>query len=479
MPEFIDLREWISRAEKIGELAIVEGSDVKYEMGAVDEICSRNQGPAVIFQKIKGYRPEFRVMTNLLSNIRTVNLTFGLPLENTIKDSIEILTGNIVKWEGSAGKFTPKWVESGPIQDNVVTDDDIDLTIFPAPVWHELDGGPYIGTADAVITRDPDTGHINVGTYRCQLLDRRTVGMNVSLSHHGRIHRDKYFERGEACPVAVLFGLDPLLFAISCSELPHYISELDYVGAIRGESVPIIRGRTTGLPIPANAEIAIEGFAEPGLTRKEGPFGEWTGHYASGIKDSPFIKATTLYYRNDPILCGSAPSKASYSDEGFLRSIWRSARINELLIRAGIPDVKGVYSPPVGGSRYLDVIAIKQRYDGHASDAGHVASAFSGRYIVIVDDDIDPHDLDDVIWAISTRSRPSESDIIKKARSAPSDPTIPAHSPTFVTSRQIIYATKQYERLKDYPPVSIASQELREKVFYKWKEVFKERWRTI
>src|SRR5450759_2436733 len=264
MPGFTDLREWIGQADQIGELAIVEGPDVKYEMGAVDEISSRNRGPAVIFQKIKGYRPEFRVMTNLLSNIRTVNLTFGLPLENTIKDSIETLTENIVKWEGNADKFTPTWVESGPIQDNVVKDDDIDLTIFPAPVWHELDGGPYIGTADAVITRDPDTGRINVGTYRCQLLDRRTVGMNVSLSHHGRIHRDKYFERGESCPVVVLFGLDPLLFAISCSELPHYISELYYVGAIRGESVPVIRGRTTGLPIPANAEIAIEGFAEPG-----------------------------------------------------------------------------------------------------------------------------------------------------------------------------------------------------------------------
>ena len=96
----------------------------------------------------------------------------------------------------------------------------------------------------------------------------------------------------------------------------------------------------------------------------------------------------TLYYRNDPILCGSVPSKAAYSDEGFLRGIWRSALIADLLNRAGIPDIQGVYSPPVAGSRYLDIISIKQRYDGHAADAGHVASAFFGRYIVIVDDDI-------------------------------------------------------------------------------------------
>lgn len=479
MVKFKDLREWISQAEEIGELVHVTGADTRYEIGAIDAITSRNQGPAVLFHEIKGYPPNFRMMTNLLSNIKTINLTFGLPLDYTIRDTVENLSKKIMECERTADNFAPRWLEKGPILENVVQDDGIDLTIFPTPVWHELDGGPYIGTADATITRDPDTGHTNMGTYRCQLFGRCTIGMNIAPSHHGRIHQDKYFDQGKACPMVVVFGLDPLLFAISSSRIPERISELNYIGALRGEPVPVIKGRVTGLPIPANAEIAIEGFTEPNRTRKEGPFGEWTGHYASGVMDSPFIQATTLYYRNDPILCGSAPSKASYSDEGFMRSIWRSALIYNLLVHAGIPDIKGVYCPPVGGSRNLDIISIKQRYEGHATDAGHVASAFSGRYTIIVDDDVDPYDLEDVIWALTMRSRPIESDIIKKARSNPTDPSVRLPTPTFTTSRQIIYAVKPYERLKEFPPVSMASAELRGSVFDKWKDVFKDRWQTI
>ncbi len=141
MSTFQDLREVMSQAEKIGELAIVEGADIKYEIGAVNEITSRNQGPMVLFQKIKGYPPNFKVITNLLSNIRTVNLTFGFPLENTIRDTVELLTRKTAEWEKDLPNFAPKWVESGPILENVVKDDDIDLTIFPTPVWHDLDVG--------------------------------------------------------------------------------------------------------------------------------------------------------------------------------------------------------------------------------------------------------------------------------------------------------------------------------------------------
>lgn len=479
-----DVREWIERAKKAGELEVVEGADTKFEIGTITQVNSKNLGPGVLFEKIKGYDPNFRVLTNMVSNIKTINLTFGLPLENSIRDTVETLRQKFPEWEKAAENFPPRVVETGPIMENIVKDDDIDLNKFPVPIWHELDGGPYIGTSDAVITRDPDTSYINVGTYRGQLLDSKSVGFYSSQGHHGRLHREKYFEKGESCPVAMVFGPDPLLFSISGNEIPDQISEFNYVGAIKGESMPVIRGRVTGLPIPANAEIAIEGFVDPKARKKEGQFGEWAGHYAGGVTDQPFLKAATLYYRNNPILCGAPPAKGMYSPHVFLRCLWRSVILYNELLKASIPGVKGVWCHPVGGPRKLQVISIEQRYDGHATQVGHVAAqtragAFHGRYTIVVDDDIDPYDLEDVMWATSVRSNPIESDIIKKSWTSPTDPVVRRPAESFTTSREIIYAVKPYEWRHEYPKVNVASPELRKKAFDKYKQIFKGRWQNF
>ena len=169
-------------------------------------------------------------------------------------------------------------------------------------MWHELDGGRYIGTALGVITRDPDTGDCNMGAYRGQLFDGRSVGSYMTVGKQGRLHRDKYFERGEPCPQVIVIGIDPLSFALSATEVPRSVFELDYLGAIRNKPVPVIKGKVTGLPIPAEAEIAIEGFANPRDTKIEGRFGEWPGTYGSKPSPQPFVKAEALYYRTDPIL---------------------------------------------------------------------------------------------------------------------------------------------------------------------------------
>ncbi len=311
MVNFRDTREWLDIAEKIGELTVLKGADRQYEIGTIAQLSARNEGPALLFQGIKGYPEDFRILTNMTASIRCLNLTLGLPIDNSLRATIETLAkGMIAGWENRSKDYPPKVVDSAPILENVVEGDDIDLNIFPVPMWHELDGGPYIGTANSVITRDPDTGVVNAGTYRGQLHDRNSVGMMVTHGHHGYIHRQKYFARGERCPVVMVFGVDPLLWTLSTTSISPDISELNYVGAIRGEPLSVIKGRVTGLPIPANAEIAIEGFAEPGLTKKEGRFGEWQGYYAGGVTEQPFVKASTLYYRNAPILTGAPPAKA-------------------------------------------------------------------------------------------------------------------------------------------------------------------------
>jgi 4-hydroxy-3-polyprenylbenzoate decarboxylase len=481
-----DLREWIEQAKAIGELTVIEGADTHLEIGTLSQVVARNQGPAVLHDKIKGYPAGFRVLTNSMSNIKTFNLTFGLALDYAIKDSVEALRTRITDWERQASSFQPKFVDKAPILENVVQGDKIDLNIFPVPFWHELDGGPYIGTADSVITRDPDTGQVNYGTYRSQRLDGQSVGMMVTHGHQGRLHRDKYFDRGEPCPVAMVFGHAPLFFGISAASIPEEICELNYIGAIIGEPVEVIKGRVTGLPIPANAEIAIEGFVDPAVTKKEGRFGEWQGYYAGSVTDQPFLKPTALYYRNNPILLGSPPAKGLWNDAAILRSVLRSALIYNEIVASGVPGVKGVWCPPAGGVRYLQVISIKQMYGGHATHAGHAAvssrtGAFAGRYTIIVDDDVNPYDMEDVIWAVATRSLPSEADLLKKTWGSHSEPLF--HRPTSAAvdstpSRAIIYAVKPYEWKDEFAPVNLASEADRKLVFDRWKGKFKDRLQT-
>ncbi len=481
MAKFKDLREWIEQAKKIDEVVVIEGADLRYEIGTINQLTAKNEGPAVLHQNIKGYPPNFRVLTNLLSNIRTFNLSLGFPLDNTIRDTVETLREKVREWQLVLQDFPPKVVERAPILENVVEDEDIDLSKFPVPLWHELDGGPFIGTADAVITQDPDTGEINAGTYRCQLHDRQTVGLNIAPGHHGRIHREKYFERGEACPIVAVFGIDPLLFGVASNQVPQGVNELNYVGAIMGEPVPVIKGRVTGLPIPANAEIAIEGFVDPVATKKEGPFGEFTGYYGGGAAEQPFIKAVTLYHRHDPILTCSPPAKGLYCDEAFSRSIWKSAFLYNELLGANVPGIKGVWFPP-----HYVIVSIKQQYGGHATQAGHVASQastttlfISANYTIVVDDDIDPYDFDDVMWAVGTRSSPIETDIIKKVRTSRIDPALRKPASSLTVSNAIIYAVKPFEWRNEFPPTAIASEELRRKAFDTWKDTFKGRWQSI
>lgn len=480
---FEDLRQWIDEAEKLGELAVIESGDTN-EFGVISQLTARNKGPAVLHQKLKGYDPGFRVITNLMANIRTFNMTFGFPVDYTIRDTVEALSGKAREWPESAEGFPPTVVETGPIFENIVRGDDINLSILPVPKWHDLDGGPYIGTADAVITRDPDTGLVNLGTYRSQLLDSRAVAIYIAQGHHGMFHMRKYFKRSEPCPIVIVYGSDPLVFAIAAQEIPQNVPELNYVGAIKGEAVPVVMGKVTGLPIPARAEIAVEGFVYPGETRPEGPFGEWPGYYAGGVVERPFLKPEVLYYRNEAILTGCPPAKAAYGDTVFFRAVWRSAMIHSELSYANVPGIKGVWCPTAGGNRHLVIVSIEQLFDGHATQAGIVAtqtraSAAQGRYTIVVDDDIDIYDWEDVMWAISTRSYPLEIDFIKKTWSTDTDPTVRKPSQTKTTSRAIIYAVKPYEWIDEFPEVNLASGEVRKQVFDKWKHIFGNRWQTI
>ncbi len=423
-----DLREWLTNAERLGEVRNISGASWEKDMGLVAEAILRDEnGPCVVFDDVPGCPKGFRMLLNMFAGKRR-NMTFGFP-------------ENLSKWELSDGyreayladpKTIPhEIVEDGPIFENIMTGDDIDITKFPAPIWHEKDGGRYIGTGTFSITRDPDEHWLNAGAYRAMVHDKKTVGLVMAKGHHGWLHREKHFKRGEKLPIAMVLGGDPIAFFYGGVEAPYGVFELDIIGGMRGRPTRMVNGKVTGLPFPANAEVVIEGYVSPDETRPEGPFGEWTGHYAGGVRDMPVINIEAIYHRNDPILLGVPPMGGGPDEMARYRAVMRSALIKQNMTNAGVPNVQQVWCHEIGGARMLHAVSIKQSYPGHAVQAAHIAaqcgaSAYASKYVVVCDEDIDVTNLDQMLWCWITRTDPVEAiKFIEGSWDSNADPSIP------------------------------------------------------
>jgi 4-hydroxy-3-polyprenylbenzoate decarboxylase len=269
-------------------------------------------------------------------------------------------------------------------------------------------------------------------------------------------------------PVAMVLGGDPLSFFYGGLEVPYGTFELDVVGGIRGRPMKMIKGKVTGLPFPADAEIVLEGFVQPGKTRIEGPFGEWTGHYAGGAKEWPVLDVHAIYHRNDPILVGVPPMGAGPDEMARYRAVLRSATIKENMTKAGVPGVEQVWCHEIGAARAFHGVSIKQRYPGHAVQAGMVAaqcggSAYASKYIVVVDEDVDATNLEHLLWAMVMRTDPKHSiQFIEGAWDSPADPALPPERRAvgdMTHSVAVINACKPYHWRDQFPPSNTPSAE--------------------
>ena len=466
-----DLREYIDAVDRLGELRVVNGADWDLEIGAITEVAARATQPKVVlFDNIKGYPKGFRVIVNAVCSAATTSLAFGLDPTLPGLDMIKA-------WKKKLGSYKPLKpvnVATGPITEHVESGDRVDMLKFPTPRWHEDDGGRYIGTGCLVILQDPDEQWTNFGTYRVCVYDRDTLGIWISPGKHGRLIREKYWSRGKPCPVAITFGQDPVLAKVGSWYEPWGVSEIEIAGWLRNEPVQVVRGQETGLPIPATSELAIEGYIMPseGESRSEGPFGEWTGYYASGARNEPVVKVKNVMYRNDPIIFGMPPGISGKSVPLSAANVWLA------LEKAGVTDVQGVWEYTI---RYLTVISIKQKYGGHAKRAAMAllgsTYGYHRRFVIIVDDDIDPSNIDDVLWALSTRCDPATAiNVITEAWSTPLDPRITPDARAqrnFTNSVAIINACQPYHWKDQYAKTCYFPEETRRKTYEKWKEVLR------
>ena len=207
---FKDFREFIKKAEELEQINRIEGADWDLEIGLITELqLSVPDAPMLLFDKIKGYKPGYRVVTHFLATELLFNLAFELPLEARGLSVVQILRD---KFKNEVKSIPPVEVKTGPVMENIHMGDEVDLFEFPTPKWHNLDGGRYIGTGDIVIQDDPEEHWINLGTYRVQVHDKNTATIYISPGKHGDIIRRKYWEKGQNCPVAVVCGLEPLLW---------------------------------------------------------------------------------------------------------------------------------------------------------------------------------------------------------------------------------------------------------------------------
>jgi UbiD family decarboxylase len=385
-----DLREFIAKLDELGELKTIRGAGWEEEIGGISELVMEQHGSALLFDDVPGYPSGYRIAVNLFgSSIRTA-VALGLATEPTIEDLPQ-------RWLEIVRKIKPippQEVKSGPILENVMQGDDVDLFKFPTPQWHENDGGRYIGTGVCVINQDPETGHVNSGSYRVSIQDQRTCGLFIERDKGADVIRRKYWARGEKCPVVISVGQDPILTALggpAIYQTPANVSEFAVAGFLQGEPYPVIKAPITGIPMPAHAEIVIEGYipSPAEAMMPEGPFGEWTGYYAHGRRPETIVEVAAIYHRNDPIIFGSPPVRPL--GRSSLEMGGEDIGSHLKLDKADIAGVKRVYYM---GKPNFRVVSIQQQYPGHVDDIVKVlvpeGQQYYGHQILLRPPDLGP-----------------------------------------------------------------------------------------
>jgi phenylphosphate carboxylase beta subunit len=463
-----DLREFIETLEAKEQLKRVKKEvDWNLELSHVAKINeTRGRGEALLFENVKDY-PGKRVAINLVNTREKVALALGLDPTSRYLDMAQ-------HWAAvTKEKIPPEWVDWCLWKENTITGDDVDLYDLPTPLFNLKDGGRYLGTAHQLINKNLKTGRLNLGTYRGMILGKNRLGQNLQIGKDAEVDLRDYTKANIPMPVALTIGVDPVLFICSAGVFPPDMSEYDIAGGLRGEPVPVTRGELVDLPIPATAEIVLEGEFLPGDCEWEGPFGEYTGLYGQQAHPQPVMTVKAIHYRNDPILWASLAGMP-VTDTHVLQTVARTAGIWTELQNMGIPGIKAMYLPPMAGGRMIAIVSIEQLYPGHSTQVGlAIFTTTPGNYglkmVVVVDSDIDPENWDQVIYALGFRYQPDRgTQIIQRGRATPLDPSIPKGERLF-TSRVLIDACYPWE-WKEKPVTVVLDEETRNKVEARWDE---------
>jgi 2,5-furandicarboxylate decarboxylase 1 len=340
-----------------------------------------------------------------------------------------------------------RWVSNAeaPVKEVVLLGDDIDLGLLPITHQAALNSDKYIPVGQ-MICKDPDTGVLNAGMYRHEVKGRGQLGAMINPVHHAAYIARCLAALGKPMEVVIVIGHHPAVALGTLYEGPLEVDELEVSGGFLGESLEVVKAETVNLPIPAYAEIAIEGIIDPQKMTTDGPFSEWTGYYGEE-HECYLIQVTGISMRRDAIYHDMDPSQREHN----LASALAYASVIYDSVKRVVPSVRTVFLPPSGGSLIAAYVSISKRVPGEGKRAGLAALTAVGSIavVVVVDEDVDVYNEEEVLWAIYTRATPDKDiDIIPHVAGGHLIPT--AYDETGLkrgkmTSKMIIDATQPVE----------------------------------
>jgi len=409
-----DLRAYLACLEEQRQLLRVrEEVDPKYEIAAGIRKTSDIEGPALLFERVKGF-PGWRVLGGLFATRKLVALALEVPEEELLERYLTL----------EEKRIPPVMVTDTPVKEIRWKGAEIDLYRLPIVTHAEKDIGPYV-TIGIQIGKDPDTGIRNVSIHRMLLLGKDRLSLWAPSDHHlGRMIL-KAEEKGRGLEVATAIGVDPAIIIGSQAKVPWGVDEFDVAGGLRGAAVKLTKCDTIDVEVPAAAEIVIEGETIPGERVADGPYGEYPGCY-SEAKQAPVVKVTAITMRRNPIYQTALTGFPVTENHTLIE--YANAAIVYREAKKISPEVRDVHVTPGGTFRHHAVVSMKKRHDEEARNVilGLLALGIGLKQVIVVDDDIDVYNSMEVEWALSTRMQP-DRDIIIVPRLVCStlDPSVP------------------------------------------------------
>lgn len=401
-----DLRGWMGCLDAENELKVVQTA--VNPNGEVQEIArqmSARQGPAVLFTNVVGHEKTWctKLLVGGLNTFGKISLALGLAKHTPLPVTLERMR------ETLRNPVPPIPVDTGPVKENIIRGG-IDLNEIPVPRWHPRDGGRYINMWHGVVTRDPESSEYNLGCYRGHIVDEDTIVSLLVRSQHWGRQFEKYRERGQDMPVAFVYGLDPAIMIAAASPVTTCGAwgEYEWIGAMMGHPLRLVKCESIDLHVPASAEMVIEGYVlrDPATYAMEGPLKEASGRYSEPAM-MPVMKVGCISHRDDPIFTGSASGLAPVLEEQLIAiAAGTTAILKNHLQNAGIPFLDLTLAP-------FFAVRIKKMWDGHPMQVaysllGHKSSNMPVKMLVVVEEDVNIYDPGEIVRAINNNTDPAE-----------------------------------------------------------------------
>jgi 4-hydroxy-3-polyprenylbenzoate decarboxylase len=430
---FESLGEYLEAIESAGQLKRVKAA-VSPDL-EIAEIMRRlmysGDSPAVLFENVQGSK--MKVLGNAFGNMKRLEIALEtddfVDIGRRIVDltKMKMPAGVLGKLKmlpklSEIGEYGPKNVDSGPVTDIVETDN-ASLNSMPVLKSFSGDAGRFI-TFGLTVTKHPETEIRNFGVYRIQILDERHAIMHWQIHKRGAQHYKMLKEQNKRIEVAIVIGTDPATVFSAVAPVPEGMDKFLFSGITRKKGVKLVKCKTVDLEVPANAEIVLEGYVDPNDIRMEGPFGDHTGYYTPA-EPFPTFTLTGMMRRNDPIYLTTVVGRPVLEDAYIGKVIERSFLP---LVQMFHPEVVDFSMPAAGWFQGLAIISIKKQYPGQAKKVmmglWGMGQLSLTKMFIVVDSEINVHDINDVIWAVTTRADPARDTVI--INNTPTDTLDPA-----------------------------------------------------